>query len=105
MIMKPVPSSAPQNVLVIVTGTKSARFNWQSPPKEDHSGPILYYTLRIVEDGFNLHEIVVNTTSTNYEIFDLEEYIRYLCQVSAATESGNGPYSSPLMFTTLQDGL
>ena len=88
-----------------MTGTKSASFNWQPPPEEDHNGPILYYTLRIVEEEFNQREIVVNTTNTNYEIFTLEEYIRYLCQVSAATESGNGPYSSPLMFTTLQDGL
>ena len=88
-----------------MTGTKSASFNWQPPPEEDRNGPIVYYTLRIVEEEFNQHEIVVNTTNTNYEIFNLEEYIRYLCQVSAATESGNGPYSSPLMFTTLQDGL
>ena len=103
--MEPVPSSAPRNVLATVTGTKSARFSWQPPPKEHHNGPILYYTLRIVEEEFNLNEIVVNTTNTNYEIFNLEEYIRYVCQVSAATESGNGPYSSPLTFTTLQDGL
>ena len=102
---EPVPSSAPRNVLAIVTGTKSARFNWQPPPKEDHNGPILYYTLRIVEEEFNQCEIVVNTSSTSYEVLNLEEYIRYLCQVSAATESGNGPYSSPLMFITLQDGL
>ena len=87
-----------------MTGTKSARFSWQPPPEEDHNGPNLYYTLRLVEEEFNLSEIVINTTNTTYEIFNLEEYIRYLCQVAAATESGSGPYSSPLMFSTLQDG-
>lgn len=34
----------------------------------------------------------------------LEEYIRYSCQVAAATSVGVGPYTDPTEITTLQSG-
>ena len=57
-----------------------------------------------MDESFNLSDITINTTSTSYTIATLEEYIRYSCQVAAATDVGVGPYSSPIEITTLQDG-
>lgn len=53
---------------------------------------------------FNLTDFTFNTTNTTYTIDMLEEYIRYSCQVAAATSVGVGPYTDPTEITTLQSG-
>ena len=90
--------------MAAVIGTTSAEFNWQPPFASNHNGPLSHYLLRLVDQTFNLTDITINTTSTSYTITTLEEYIRYSCQVAAATEAGIGPYSSPVEITTPQDG-
>ena len=94
----------PQNFTVIVTGTTSAQFYWQPPSIDDLNGVLSYYLLRLVDESFNLTDITINVTNTSYTIATLEEYIRYSCQVAAATEAGVGPYSSPVEIITQQDG-
>ena len=85
-------------------GRSSAQFSWQPPSSDDVNGILAYYVLRIVDESFNLTNISVNITNTSYAIDSLEEYVRYSCQVAAATEVGVGPYSSPIVITTQQDG-
>lgn len=92
------------NFVATVTGTTSVEFYWQPPPIEHHNGIISYYLLRIVDESFNLTNITINTTNTSYITDTLEEYIRYSCQVAAATDVGIGPFSAPIEITTLQDG-
>lgn len=59
----------------------------------------------IIEDrGFNTNNVFINTTLTTYTFTDLEEFNNYSCIVAAATSVGVGPYSTPIEFTTLQDG-
>ena len=100
----PGPSSAPRNFTAAATGTISAQFSWQPPSDDDINGILSYYLLRIVDESFNLTNITINITSTNYVIATLEEYVRYSCQVAAATEAGVGPYTSPIIIITQQDG-
>ena len=104
IVFPTVPTAPPRNFTASVTGTTSAVFNWQPPLFDDHNGLLSYYQLRLVDESFNLTEITINTTNTSYSISTLEEYIRYSCQVAAATDIGIGPYTVPIMITTLQDG-
>ena len=88
----------------VVTGTTSVEFSWQPPLIDDHNGLLSYYQLRIVDESFNLTDLTINTTNTSYTITTLEEYVRYSCQVAAATDIGVGPFSSTVEITTLKDG-
>ena len=99
-----VPTAPPLNFVATVTGTTSVEFYWQPPPIDDHNGILSYYQLRIVDESFNLTDITVNTTNLSYITDTLEEYIRYSCQVAAATDIGIGPFSAPIEITTLQKG-
>ena len=71
---------------------------------DDHNGLISYYQLRLVDESFNLTDITINTTNMSYSIDSLEEYIRYSCQIAAATDIGVGPFTIPIEITTWQDG-
>ena len=99
-----VPTAPPRNFLAFVTGTTSVEFSWQPPLIDDHNGLLSYYQLRIVDESFNLTDLSINTTNISHTITTLEEYVRYSCQVAAATDIGLGPFSSPVEITTLQDG-
>ena len=99
-----VPTAPPRNFVATVTGTNSVEFYWQPPAIDDHNGILSYYQLRVEDNTFNLTDITINTTNTSYTIDTLEEYIRYSCQVAAATDVGIGPFSTPIEITTLQDG-
>ena len=89
----------------IVISSKSVTILWEPPVFLDRNGPIVYYILVIREQQFNLSDIVLNVTGrTNYTLSSLEEYNTYSYQVAAATRVGLGPYSDPILFTTLQDG-
>ena len=98
------PGSAPQNFTAVASGRMSARFSWEPPSVDDHNGVISYYLLRLVDASFNLTDITINTTNRSYSIDTLEEYVRYSCQVAAGTVAGVGPYTSPILITTQQDG-
>lgn len=98
------PGSAPQNFTAVASGRTSAWFSWEPPSVDDHNGVISYYLLRLVDDSFNLTDVTINTTNRSYTIDTLEEYIRYSCQVAAGTAAGIGPFTSPTLITTQQDG-
>ena len=99
------PHSPPEHVQSIVTSSKSVIISWEPPAFVDQNGPIVYYILVIREQQFNLSDIVLNVTGrTNYTLSSLEEYNTYSYQVAAASRVGVGPYSDPILFTTLQDG-
>lgn len=99
-----VPTAPPRNFTSFVTGTTSAEFTWQPPLIDDHNGRLSYYQLRLVDESFNLTDLTINTTNSSYTITTLEEYVRYSCQVAAATDVGVGPYTSPVEIITLPDG-
>ena len=98
------PGSAPQNFTAVASGRTSAWFSWEPPSVDDHNGVISYYFLRLIDASFNLTDITINTTNSSYSIETLEEYVRYSCQVAAGTTAGVGPYTTPLLITTQQDG-
>ena len=74
-------------------------------PPAIQNGVITYYTLIITEEQFNIGELIINSTTTNYMLTGLEEFNDYSCRVAAATRAGVGPFSEFILFTTLEDGM
>ena len=60
--------------------------------------------LTITDLGFSANDVILNSTGMNAIATNLQEFNNYSCIVAAATTVGLGPYSLPIMFTTLQDG-
>jgi len=66
---------------------------------------IVYYEIVALQFQFDIPDIRVNTTFTSHTLTNLEEYNEYTVMIAAATQVGVGPFSSPVNFTTLEDGM
>ena len=98
------PHAPPQNVQTLVTSSTTAMISWLPPPDEHQNGQIVYYMLIITDLEFGFKDVVLNSTAMNATATNLQEFNKYSCIVAAATTVGLGPYSLPIIFTTLQDG-
>ena len=98
------PYAPPRDVQSFVTGSRTATISWIPPVAEHRNGPIIYYTLVAHNEVFNVSDVVINATNTDYSLTNLEEYSTYRLRVAAATKIGLGPYSNPIAFNTPQDG-
>ena len=87
------------------TSSTTATISWLPPPDEHQNGRIVYYMLIITDLGFGTNDVMLNSTATNITATNLQEFNNYSCIVAAATIVGPGPYSLPIVFTTLQDGI
>ena len=99
------PHAPPQNVQSLATSSTTATISWLPPPDEHQNGRIVYYMLIITDLGFGTNDVVLNSTAMSSTATNLQEFNNYSCIVAAATTVGLGPYSLPIMFTTLQDGI
>ena len=88
----------------LATSSTTATISWLPPPDEHQNGHIVYYLLTITDLGFGTNDVILNSTGMNAIATNLQEFNKYSCIVAAATTVGLGPYSLPIMFTTLQDG-
>ena len=66
---------------------------------------IVYYQIVALQFQFDIPDIRVNTTFTSHTLTNLEEDNEYTITIAAATQVGVGPFSSPVNFTTLEDGM
>ena len=75
---------------------------WGAVPCSDQRGPITGYKLRYS----NGTSIVSTTGEENRErmITGLTPFTSYSVQVAGVNDGGTGPYSTPLIVETLQDG-
>ena len=48
--------------------------------------------------------MTITTSNLSYNLTDLEEYTVYNIFIAASTSTGIGPFSTPAIFVTLQDG-
>ena len=99
------PHAPPQNVQILATTSTTATISWLPPPDEHQNGRIVYYILIITDLGFGTSDVVLNSTAMSAMATNLQEFNNYSCIVAAATTVGLGPYSLPIKFTTLQDGI
>lgn len=96
------PASSPVSVTAASLTSTGFLLSWASPPAEDHNGVIRNYSISLTElNSGNMLQLVSQTTS---QLFDsLQPYYNYSVQVAAVTVAP-GPFSAPLVITTLEDG-
>ena len=79
---------------------------WQAPPSEDQNGQLRSYTISAFELQTNTSTTHVGEVSEGpmqLRVESLHPYYDYVCSVAAVT-IGPGPYTSPLLVRTLEDG-
>ncbi|XP_066541701.1 LOW QUALITY PROTEIN: phosphatidylinositol phosphatase PTPRQ [Hoplias malabaricus] len=97
-----VPSDPPQNVSCVVLSTTSVRLTW-SPPTEPN-GIIQFYTIYYT-DNITLSDQQVEGSLQWAELAGLKAGQEYWVWLRSSTSLGDGGVSStPLNFTTLEDG-
>ena len=100
-----VPSSPPQNVVVISVNPRSLIVSWQPPPQIDHNGELTDYIIQYTMEGSNM----TNEEFTSDTIITIEmlsgAYVNYLVQVAAVTVNGTGPFSDPIVQVSGQDSM
>ncbi len=95
------PSSAPQDVIVIVESSRSIQLSWNPPPPEDHNGAIRGYLINITAlDTGLVHQQTSPVTMAT--VSSLHPFYTYNCSIAAFTVS-TGPFSSEITVTTPQD--
>ena len=85
--------------------------SWQAPHMDEQNGRLLSYTLEYSISGSPnaTKEISVPVDSSgggNQErvVEGLQPYTTYQFRVRAVNEVGEGPFSNPVVITTLEDG-
>ena len=76
---------------------------WDELPSEDENGIIRYYLVNVTETNTGYHYQIISTT-TDIALSNLHPYYTYSISVAAYTIE-EGPFSTPMSFTTLQDGM
>ena len=95
------PSGPPLNFDILVDIT-SLTCSWDLPAEDDRNGVIVSFTLRCSSGGETVIDLILNPTSTVYEI-TVDLYKRsatYSCTVAASTAVGMGPSTTAVSVTT-----
>ena len=97
-----VPSSPPQNVMVMTLDEASLNVTWQPPLEINQNGPITSYFITYERIRGSLTS--VTTTETEYTVISgLIPFVIYSVQVAARTIDGIGSLSSAVMQVSGQD--
>ena len=76
---------------------------WDEISSEDENGIIRYYLVNVTETNTGYHYQTTSITS-DIALSNLHPYYTYSITVAAYTIE-KGPFSTPVSFTTLQDGM
>ena len=97
------PSSSP--VMLTFNNITESRFSlvWQDPPPEDQNGIIRIYFINITEEQTGRH-FQLTSSIPHILVEFLHPSYTYECTVAASTVD-IGPYSPPVILTTLESGM
>ena len=95
-----VPSGAPQNVSALSISPSSVIVRWTPPESQYQNGVILEY-LVTVENG---NSVELWSNHTELVVRNLLPHTVYSFAVAAINDIGVGPFSSPSVMRTLEDG-
>ena len=101
LLLTPAPSSSPTNLDVRQVTSTSFVLSWSAPPPQEQNGLIRHYRVRCIYQDEDLETLT--DSSTERLISNLHPYYNYTCSVAAVTIA-QGPYSSTVLVTTLEDG-
>ena len=104
------PKGPPQDVKAITGSATSIKLTWASPDPWLHHGKITKYVLKYVRvpgGEERSREVLVTPADTGLGIVinGLQVNTRYSFRVSAYTQVGRGPYSSPVTSKTDNEGM
>jgi len=114
-----VPSAVPSSVEMDVKSSHSILLSWRSLPLEQQNSRIIYYNTVIVETqvlylengtviltGGDDIDHTYNVTGTHTKLIDtLHPNYKYTVKIAAVTFAGIGPFSTPTIAITLEDGM
>ena len=104
------PSSPPQSVDITKVGSRGVVVSWTPPAIVHQNGPITAYVLHYGEEGalvVNKLSVMVDSKESldpakmftiNINTNSLSTNVKYIVQVAAKTEDGEGPFSSAKSF-------
>ena len=97
---------APSNIQLLAVDKTTATLMWTAPTPNINSplSPIKSYQLILSTLQYGLSDRTVTVTTNFHKFVDIEEFTEYTCVVAAANGVGQGQFSSPFAFTTIQSG-
>ena len=97
---------APSNIQLLAVDKTTATLMWTAPTPNIESplSPIISYQLILSTQQYGLSDREVTVTTNFHKFVDIEEFTEYTCVVAATNGVGQGQFSSPFMFTTIQSG-
>ena len=99
------PSQPPSQFNVTVESSTSITVSWRLPPEGSRHGIIKGYKLFYKKKGSDsVTFLTLNNIKTLETVTELDKYTKYEFQVLAFTSAGDGPNSSTVFKTTMEDG-
>ena len=99
------PSQPPSQFIVFVNSSTSITASWQLPPVGSRHGIIKGYKLFYKKkDSDSATLVTLSNRKTSERVTKLDKYTEYEFQVLAFTSTGDGPNSSTVFKTTMEDG-
>ena len=99
------PSQPPSQFNVTVESSTSITASWRLPPEGSRHGIIKGYKLFYKKKGSDsVTFLTLNNIKTSERVTELDKYTKYEFQVLAFTSAGDGPNSSTVFKTTMEDG-
>ena len=97
-----VPSSPPQNVMVISVNPASLMVSWQLPSTINYNGPITGHVIRYTGGGTS--DMMNVNIGTTHIISGLVAFVDYSVTVAAVNVNGTGPFSNAVVQRSGEDG-
>lgn len=99
----PAPSGPPTNVTVDALSSSSIFITWSPPDQAEQNGIIKHYIVNVTELQYGDSIEYYSVVEQELTVTSLHPHYDYHCLVAAVTVE-SGPYSTPYLVTTLQDG-
>ena len=106
MYLPVVPATSPTGLAASTINSTSIEITWEPVRLIDQNGIITQYEVEYVASMFSTIAQAQSTLPSLLMITltGLEEYVQYSIRVRAYTAVGAGPFSQPVVATTLEDG-
>ena len=101
-----VPSSPPTSVARSVLSSSAVQLLWSPPDPTGQNGIITSYT--VIVSNIATSETITYTTSattTSLVVSGLPAFTAHECYIAANTSVGMGPFTTKIVFKTLEDGM
>ena len=100
------PSAAPKGLRTIVKSSTSIMVYWEDILEKDRNGEIILYEVKY---GMGSNPMLLQNTTQNsllsLTLTILNKSVQYNIRVHGYTSEGPGPFSNPVMETTLEDRM